>query len=181
MLAALPSASTDTEARRDAALGDKIARLASRSQADWGIPPGQQSLVLAYREAAFQLRGVEQYFTPSRRLLAVLTAAKAIFGEYAVLCESRARQVSSDAPPGSAPLQTAAAAAATAAAAAVLGADDLVPIFIFVLCQSGLRTPLRDKELLWALCHPDQLYGEAGYYLTVYESAVAYVEAFEET
>ena len=59
----------------------------------------------------------------------------------------------------------------------VLGADDLVPIFIFVLCQSGLVTPLRDKDLLWALCHPDQLYGEAGYYLTVYESACAFVEA----
>ena len=63
---------------------------------------------------------------------------------------------------------------------AALGADDLVPLFIFVLCQSGLQTPLRDKDLLWALCHPDQLYGEAGYFLTVYESACAFVEAFDE-
>jgi len=33
---------------------------------------------------------------------------------------------------------------------------------------------------MWALCHPDQLYGEAGYFLTVYESACAFVEAFDE-
>jgi hypothetical protein len=28
---------------------------------------------------------------------------------------------------------------------------------------------------MWSLCHPDQLQGEAGYYLTVYESSIEYV------
>ena len=59
---------------------------------------------------------------------------------------------------------------------AVLGADDLVPIFLYVLSRSRLVNPLTDKDLLWGLCHPDQLYGESGYYLTIYESAVAYCE-----
>lgn len=56
-----------------------------------------------------------------------------------------------------------------------LGADDLVPIFLFVFCQSSLRHPVRHREMMWALCHPDQLHGEAGYYLTVYESAIEFV------
>jgi hypothetical protein len=38
----------------------------------------------------------------------------------------------------------------------------LLPIFIYVLCRSNLQTPLRNKDLLWSLCHPDQLYGEPG-------------------
>ena len=59
---------------------------------------------------------------------------------------------------------------------ATLGADDLVPIFLFVLSRSRLSSPLTDKDLLWGLCHPDQLYGESGYYLTIYESAVAFCE-----
>jgi hypothetical protein len=67
----------------------------------------------------------------------------------------------------------------TSSAPVVLGADDLLPIFIFVLCRSGLQTPIRNKELLWNLCHPDQLHGESGYYLTLYESAVTFVQDVE--
>ena len=63
----------------------------------------------------------------------------------------------------------------------VLSADDLVPIFIYVLCQTSLQTPLLDAELLWDLCHPDSLYGEGGYFLTVFESAIAFVESFDES
>jgi len=59
----------------------------------------------------------------------------------------------------------------------VLSADDLVPIFIYVLCQSfkDLKHPITNRDLLWGLCLPDQLHGEAGYYLTLYESAVEYI------
>lgn len=58
----------------------------------------------------------------------------------------------------------------------VLGADDFLPIFIYVLCHSDIHTPVLTKELLWNLCHPDQLYGESGYYLTAYESALEYIQ-----
>jgi hypothetical protein len=64
-------------------------------------------------------------------------------------------------------------------AASVLGADDFLPIFIFVFCRSELEHPIQNKDLLWKLCHPDQLQGESGYYLTIYESAVEYVLAYE--
>lgn len=56
-----------------------------------------------------------------------------------------------------------------------LGADDLLPIFIYVLSQAELQNPIVNIDLLWTICHPDQLHGEAGYYLTLYESAVEYV------
>lgn len=60
-----------------------------------------------------------------------------------------------------------------------IGADDFLPIFLYVLCQSTIETPLVTKEVLWGLCHPDQLYGESGYYLTVYESALDFIENIE--
>ena len=60
-----------------------------------------------------------------------------------------------------------------------IGADDFLPIFLYVLCHSTIETPLLTKELLWGLCHPDQLYGESGYYLTVYESALDFIENIE--
>ena len=61
----------------------------------------------------------------------------------------------------------------------ILGADDFLPIFIFVFCRSELYHPIRNKDLLWKLCHPDQLQGECGYYLTIYESVVEYVLTYD--
>lgn len=153
VIASLPCAS---DSQRETALVRRWEPLKKRTQSEWGIPEAQQSPLL-YRTAVFQLRGIEQYPTPSKRLNAVVSAVDAIFSEYALQASARATSPSSAVP--------------------VLGADDLVPIFIFVLCQCDLQTPLQNKDLLWSLCHPDQLYGSAGYYLTVYESAVAYVES----
>lgn len=56
-----------------------------------------------------------------------------------------------------------------------IGADDLVPIFLYVFCHSNLKHPIRNRDLMWSLCHPDQLHGEGGYYLTVYESAIEFI------
>lgn len=66
---------------------------------------------------------------------------------------------------------------ASAPSEPVLGADDLVPIFIYVLCQchKELKSPITNKDMLWNICYPDQLHGEAGYYLTLYESAVEFI------
>jgi len=144
---------------RERLLVDKISRLASRPLAAWGVPEEQRSPLL-YSTAAFELRGVEQYPTPSKRLNAVLSASKAIFSEYLAHCQSLAVAPGQPVP--------------------VLSADDLVPIFIYVLCQTGLETPLLDAEMLWDLCHPDSLYGEGGYFLTVFESAIAFVESCDE-
>ncbi len=141
--------------KREHALVSKMNELAKRSQGDWGIPKDNVSS-LGWKSAIFELEGVERNPTPSTRLNAIVRAAKAIYAEYKNEVIPRlSKKGKHD---------------------AVLGADDLVPIFIFVLCRSGLLHPIFNKDLLWGLCHPDQLYGESGYYLTIYESAVAYVE-----
>lgn len=46
--------------------------------------------------------------------------------------------------------------------------------------SSSLKHCLRDKEFMWKLGHPDQLRGETGYYLTVFESAIECVLLEEE-
>ena len=53
----------------------------------------------------------------------------------------------------------------------------MVPIFIYVMCQcyQSLKHPITNRDLLWSICLPDQLHGEAGYYLTLYESAVEFI------
>ena len=42
-----------------------------------------------------------------------------------------------------------------------------------------MAAPLTTKELLWTLCCPSELRREGGYYLTVFESALAFVTEFE--
>ena len=39
----------------------------------------------------------------------------------------------------------------------VLGCDDILPIFIYVLCHCELEHPALNKDILWSLCHPDQV------------------------
>ena len=43
-------------------------------------------------------------------------------------------------------------------------------------CQSGLASPMELKECMWQLACPDVLLGESGYYLTVFESALVYLQ-----
>jgi len=150
--ASLTTSSLETHQR---ALVEKIHRLQTKSQQSWGIPQENCSS-LEWRSAIFELKGIEQYTVPSRRLTAVVLTAKAIFAEHAASQKGRGLSES-----------------------VALGADDLLPIFIFVLVRAGLETPLLNKDLLWSCCHPDLLYGEAGYYLTVYESAISFLEDYE--
>ena len=142
---------------RDTALYKKCGRLQSLSQKSWQIPARQISTI-GWETAIFELKSLELQANPSRSILAIVSTAKSIFAEY------EANHLKMNA----------------GGKAEALGADDLVPIFIYVLVQARLRTPLFNKDLLWSICHPSQLYGESGYYLTVYESAVAYIEDFVE-
>ena len=60
-----------------------------------------------------------------------------------------------------------------------LGADEFLPIFIFVTVHAQLDQPLRDKECMWTLCEPDMVAGEGGYYLTVFDAALAHIESLD--
>ncbi len=137
---------------RDAALHRKMKSLQSMSQTEWSIQTSNQS-PLEWRQAVFELQAIELLPTPSQGVLAIVSAAKSIFAEYEANNAGNAK-------------------------CAPLGADDLVPIFIYVLVKACPRTPLLNKDILWSLCQPSQLYGECGYYLTVYESALMFIESY---
>ncbi|XP_065882725.1 uncharacterized protein [Dysidea avara] len=53
-----------------------------------------------------------------------------------------------------------------------LGADDFLPLFIWVLIQAEFSKAEVEAEYMWGLVHPSLLNGEGGYYLTTLTSAV---------
>jgi hypothetical protein len=53
-----------------------------------------------------------------------------------------------------------------------LGADDFLPLFVWVLVQSGFTRAEIEAEYMWGLAHPSLFNGEAGYYLTTLTSAI---------
>jgi len=58
-----------------------------------------------------------------------------------------------------------------------LAADDFLPIFIYVFVQAELHSPLQARTLLWALANPKHLRGESGYFLTMFDAAIEYVQS----
>ena len=141
---------------RDEQVVKRMKHFRKRKQIDWGVPEDFVS-PLNWESATFELSGLERASTPSMQLMALARACKAIMAEFknAVLPELK-RKGTRD---------------------AYLGADNLVPIFVYVFCRSNLKSPNLYKEIMWTLCHPDQLHGESGYYLTVFESTIEFVEA----
>ncbi len=55
---------------------------------------------------------------------------------------------------------------------ASFGADDFLPIFIYVLIQCGVISAEIEADYMFGLIHPSILSGEGGYYLTTLSSAV---------
>lgn len=56
-----------------------------------------------------------------------------------------------------------------------LGADDFLPIFIYILVQARLPHLLALNEELQALCSPDKRMSETGYYLATLEASVMHL------
>ena len=142
----------DDLASRDQALKRKIQdNLSKMTQAEWNIPEKNRS-ALGWHGAIEELKSIDDHISPSHQLAAIVIAAKNIFAEYSTVMGDSADP---------------------------LGADDLVPIFIYVLAQTELEHALVTKEILWNICHPSTLHGESGYYLTVFESAIAFLEDYD--
>lgn len=59
-----------------------------------------------------------------------------------------------------------------------LSADDFLPIFVWVLVQTGMVAAEVEAEYMWGLLHPSLLSGEGGYYLTTLSSAVNVLKNF---
>lgn len=62
-----------------------------------------------------------------------------------------------------------------AAFIAPLGADEFFPIHVFVVVRAQLAAPLALVESLWACSNPRTLVGQAGYYVTVFQAALAHI------
>ena len=118
------------------ALIEKMKTFKKRSQAQWGVPLDLVS-PLCWQSAVFELAGVELNLTPSTQLHILTRTIKAIYSEFKLVVLPRLQ--------------------AKGNYEVYISADDLVPIFMFVFCQSDLRHPIKNRELMWSLCHPDQL------------------------
>ncbi|KAJ8308652.1 hypothetical protein KUTeg_013526 [Tegillarca granosa] len=61
-----------------------------------------------------------------------------------------------------------------------VGADDFLPMLIYVLVHCGLVAAEIEADYIWDLVHQSLLNGEAGYYLTSLSSAVLVIKNFRE-
>ena len=59
------------------------------------------------------------------------------------------------------------------------GSDLFLPIFMLVLARANLRCPFGWILFLKGCCSPDQMKGEAGFYLTTFEGALDCIAAAE--
>lgn len=62
-----------------------------------------------------------------------------------------------------------------------LGADDFLPVFIYVVSQCGISRLLSLKNLLGGLADPSRMMSEAGYCLASLEGAIEYLLRLDET
>ncbi|OQR86442.1 hypothetical protein ACHHYP_10540 [Achlya hypogyna] len=104
-----------------------------------------------WRACTEQLNALDNYVLPSEQGRALVEAAKSIYAVY------RAEHA--------------------AAAAGHLAADDFLPIFIYVLCQSRLRHTLLTRRILSETTISSIMLGEIGYYTTMLEAAVEFVSS----
>ncbi|XP_060062844.1 uncharacterized protein LOC132543369 [Ylistrum balloti] len=61
-----------------------------------------------------------------------------------------------------------------------MGADDFLPMMIYVLVHCGFVTAEIESDYIWGLIHPSLLNGEGGYYLTSLSSAVLVLKKFRD-
>nr|XP_012149596.1 PREDICTED: protein sprint isoform X4 [Megachile rotundata] len=62
-----------------------------------------------------------------------------------------------------------------------LGADDLLPLLVWVLVRGKVVDAEVEAEYMWGLLHPSLLTGEGGYYLTTLSSAVHVLKTFKSS
>ncbi|XP_078592031.1 ras and Rab interactor 2-like isoform X2 [Branchiostoma floridae x Branchiostoma japonicum] len=62
-----------------------------------------------------------------------------------------------------------------------MGADDFLPVFIYVLAHCNLIHAEIEAEYMWSLLNPHLVNGEGGYYLTTLSSAIHVLKNLENT
>jgi len=64
---------------------------------------------------------------------------------------------------------------------ACLGADDFLPLLVWVLVQCNVLTAELEAEYMWGLLHPSLIPGEGGYYLTALCGAVHVLKSYKSS
>lgn len=62
-----------------------------------------------------------------------------------------------------------------------LGADDFLPLLVWVLVRCNVLTAELEAEYMWALLHPSLIPGEGGYYLTALCGAVHVLKSYKSS
>jgi len=93
--------------------------------------------------ATMELKQIDNHIQPYKMLGCILSAARAIY--QSVNLEHCGNQKT-----------------------VMLSADDFLPIFIYVVVNSGVENMESKSLYLWELSDPQELTGEKGYYLTVF-------------
>ncbi|XP_014208187.1 protein sprint [Copidosoma floridanum] len=63
----------------------------------------------------------------------------------------------------------------------IMGADDLLPLIIWILARGKFVDAEIESEFMWGLIHPSLLTGEGGYYLTTLSSAVQILKGLKSS
>eukprot|EP00596_Hydrurales_sp_CCMP1899_P002148 CAMPEP_0119039550 /NCGR_PEP_ID=MMETSP1177-20130426/9103_1 /TAXON_ID=2985 /ORGANISM="Ochromonas sp, Strain CCMP1899" /LENGTH=481 /DNA_ID=CAMNT_0007003577 /DNA_START=1602 /DNA_END=3047 /DNA_ORIENTATION=+ len=127
-----------------------ILKIKDQPQSFYGIPVHQIS-PSSWDEAVFLMRDIRSKTLPHDRLEALLATAKEI-----------PRQFIREHPhsPGN---------------KCTLGADDFLPIFIYILARAQIPDLLALTEELQGICDPDKRMSETGYYLATLEASLQHI------
>lgn len=64
---------------------------------------------------------------------------------------------------------------------ASIGADEFLPMFIFILVRAKIPCLLALNEELQALCDPEKRISEIGYYLATFAAAIQHIQEYDES
>jgi hypothetical protein len=117
-----------------------------KTQAALGIAPEHAS-PSKWEAAVYRLATVGSYTLPCDRLDVLLAAAREVPVVFAA--EHKGEEV--------------------------LGGDDFLPIFVYVVVQAGIPDLKFLQTVLSALCDPDKRLSETGYYVATFEAAVEHI------
>ncbi|XP_035827670.1 uncharacterized protein LOC101853809 [Aplysia californica] len=151
----------DTYSRNGALqqLSDNIKYARSRSSQEIGVKPGLQLPSGQDMERIKrQLELMQRAYSPLQKLEHLLKATSTIYH----CVQGKVHQLPSRGPSS-------------------LGADDFLPVLIYVIVHCGLVAAEVEADFMWGLLQPSLLTGEGGYYLTTLSSAVLVLKNFAAT
>jgi hypothetical protein len=125
----------------------KVIRLCSKSQSFFGIPPHHSS-PSDWGAAVVQFRAIAGNTLPSDKIDSLLAVARCLFKLFQL------EHPNSDRP---------------------LSADDMLPIFIFIVVQARVPNLVVIDHEMQELCDSDQQMSESGYYLATLHATITHI------